>query len=151
MKKILLIIPLLFLLACSQFQSSDTDKNDSIVGTQDSTIIIQDTTPLVIDTIYKVVENMPKFNGELTEYLSENITYPDSAKLEGVEGDVYVSFVVAHNGEVVQTAILRSSGNKFLDDEACTVVENMPNWIPGTQNGDSVSVFYVIPIKFKLN
>lgn len=142
MKKILLLIPLLFLLACTQFQS-DSNKNDSIVGIQDST--------LVIDTVYRVVEKLPVFHGDMNEYLLSKITYPDSAKLNGIEGDVYVSFVVTHTGELVDATILRSSGNVYLDDEACRVIEEMPNWIPGTQNGEPVSVFFVIPIKFNLD
>jgi len=145
MRKLLLLLPLLILLACTQTQTTNDE------GVQDSIVlVVQDTTPLVIDTIYKIVEQMPTFNGDLTEYIMSNITYPDSAKLNNVEGDVFVSFVVAHTGEVVQEAILRSSGNQYLDEEACRVVENMPNWNPGTQNGDSVSVFFVIPIKFHL-
>jgi len=151
MKKILFLIPLLFLLACTQTQTTnDVVKKDTIVEIQEI-VTAQDTTLFVIDTIYKVVEYMPTFDGDLMKYLSSNITYPDSAKLNNIEGDVYVSFIVAHTGEVVQEAILRSSGNQYLDEEACRVVENMPKWNPGTQNGKTVSVFFVIPIKFHLH
>ncbi len=150
MKKLLFLLPLLFLFACIQVPPTNDNPNNDTIVDQNITPLVIDTIPLVIDTIFKVAEVMPIFNGNLIEYLILNVNYPDSAKINDVEGVVYVSFVVAHTGDVVQEAILRSSGNSYLDEEACRVVEEMSKWKPGTQNNKPVSVFYVIPIKFNL-
>lgn len=139
MRKLLFLLPLLFLLSCTP---TNNIVNDDTVD--------QDTTSLSVGTIFKVTDVMPSFDGNLLEYLTSNVNYPDSAKINGVEGVAYVSFVVAHTGDVVQVGILRSSWNSYLDEEAYRVVSEMPRWKPGSQNNKTVSVFYVIPIKFGL-
>ena len=75
--------------------------------------------------------------------------YPAVAKENGIQGTVYVNFVVWKDGKIRDVKILRGV-NKMLDDEAVRVVKAMPTWNPGKQRGKPVSVSYNLPIKFTL-
>lgn len=108
--------------------------------------------PVPNETIYTVVEDMPEFPGgetALREYLSKHIRYPNTAKEEGIEGKVYVRFIVTEKGDIIGTEVLRGV-RKDLDDAALAVIKEMPNWKPGKQNGRAVSVYFMIPINFTL-
>ncbi len=99
-----------------------------------------------------VVERMPEFPGgteALIEYLSENVHYPVESQKMGVEGKVFVSFVVTSGGKVANVQIGRSV-EAFIDAEAMRVVKNMPDWTPGIQKGKPVAVKYMLPINFVL-
>lgn len=105
------------------------------------------------DSIFPVVEKMPGFPGgdaELYSYLNKNIKYPDKAKLEGIQGRVFVTFIVEKDGSVTNARILRGIGGG-CDEEALRVIESMPNWTPGTQDGKPERVSFNLPIKFMLN
>ncbi|NQU33261.1 MAG: M56 family metallopeptidase [Bacteroidetes bacterium] len=100
--------------------------------------------------VFTVVEVMPEYPGgmdELFTYLVNNINYPDEAKVKGVQGRVFVNFVVGKDGSVYDAKVLRGIGGG-CDEEAIRVVEAMPNWIPGKQRGQNVNVSYNIPINF---
>lgn len=97
-------------------------------------------------------EEMPGFVGgdkALYEYLANNIKYPKREKQIGVEGKVYVEFVVGKKGEITNVKI-KKGVSEALDAEAIRVIKSMPNWLPGKQNGRAVKVIYVMPISFKL-
>lgn len=105
------------------------------------------------DTIFNVVEVMPEFPGgteALFAYISKNIKYPENAKKEGINGRVFINFIVEKNGKVGEVKLLRGIGGG-CDEEAMRVVSEMPNWKPGLQDGQPVRVSYNIPIKFALN
>lgn len=85
----------------------------------------------------------------LYKYLAENIHYPEQAKADGIEGKVFVRFIVRDNGDIVNVEVSRGIGGG-CDEEALRVVKNMPKWIPATSEGKVVNVQYVIPINFKL-
>ncbi len=102
--------------------------------------------------ILTIVEKMPVFPGgeqELFNYLNKNIKYPAIARENGIQGRVFVTFVVDAEGKVKDAKILRGLGSG-LDDEALRVVRNMPAWKPGMQNGRVVQVQYNLPIVFTL-
>lgn len=104
------------------------------------------------DEVFIVVENPPMFPGgekELMRYLSQNIIYPSIAQEMGIQGKVYVQFVVNKNGEVINISIVKGI-DKSLNEEALRVVQNMPKWTPGSQQGRAVNVSYNIPISFRL-
>lgn len=104
------------------------------------------------EQIFTIVEEMPSFPGgeaALMKYLGQNIKYPAIAKDAGIQGTVYVTFVVDEKGEVKDVKVLRSIGGG-CDEEAIRVVENMPKWTPGKQRGKSVKVQYNLPIRFTL-
>lgn len=99
------------------------------------------------------VEQMPQYPGgdtALGEYLRNSIKYPASASAKGAEGRVVCSCVISAQGTVVDVKVM-TSVDPDLDKEAMRVVLNMPNWIPGKQNGKSIPVKYAIPIQFKIN
>ena len=102
--------------------------------------------------IFVVVEEMPTFPGgdkALYEYLAKNIKYPAVAKDNGIEGKVYIKFVVNEDGSVSQVQLARGIGGG-CDEEAMRVVEGMPKWKPGKQRGKNVKVWYTLPVYFKL-
>lgn len=97
-------------------------------------------------------DEMPGFIGgdkALFEYLSKNTKYPQREKQIGVEGKVYVEFVVGKNGEITDVKVLRGV-SEAIDAEAVRVIKAMPNWLPGKQKGRAVKVRYKMPISFKL-
>ncbi|WP_418696478.1 TonB family protein [Bacteroides sp.] len=103
--------------------------------------------------IFEVVEHMPEFaNGGMSglmKYLSENIRYPAIAHENGTQGRVTVQFVVEKDGAISNAKILRGA-DPDLDKEAIRVVNAMPKWKPGTQDGQAVRVKYTIPVMFRL-
>lgn len=102
--------------------------------------------------IFMVVESMPEFPGgeaALTKYLFDNIEYPQMAKESGIQGRVFVTFVVERDGNVTDVRVLRGIGGG-CDEEAIRVVKGMPNWTPGKQRGKPVRVQFNLPIKFTL-
>jgi TonB family protein len=78
-----------------------------------------------------------------------NITYPEQARKNNTEGIVVVQFVINKKGEIISPKIIRGLGDG-LDEEVIRVVREMPEWIPGKQNGKKVSVSYNLPVKFKI-
>ncbi|MDL2262561.1 TonB family protein [Bacteroidales bacterium OttesenSCG-928-I21] len=102
---------------------------------------------------FTIVEQMPQFpggEGELLKYISKSLRYPAVSQENGIQGKVTVRFVVSKTGEVTNVEILRSSVDGPCDKEAIRVIQSMPKWIPGKQNGVNVNVYYVVPITFRL-
>lgn len=107
---------------------------------------------VVEEEVFTIVENMPSFPGgdeALLKYLGQNIKYPAIARDAGIQGRVYVTFVVEKDGSVTDVKVLRGIGGG-CDEEAIRVVENMPKWSPGKQRGKPVKVQYNLPIRFTL-
>ena len=123
-----------------------------------------------IEEIVNFAEEMPRFPGcedlggtieelkacsdkKLLEYLYNNLKYPAIARENGVEGRVYVQFVVEKDGSITQTEIVRDTG-AGLGQSALNVVENMNNlptkWTPGKKQGKTVRVLFTLPVTFKL-
>ena len=101
---------------------------------------------------FDVVEQMPQYPGgpaALMQFLSQNVKYPVEAHKAGVQGRVIANFVVEKDGSITNARIARSV-HPLLDAEALRVIGNMPNWMPGMQNGEPVRVKYTVPITFKL-
>jgi TonB family protein len=104
------------------------------------------------EAVFTIVEEMPSFpGGEIArnKFLSENIVYPQLATESGIQGTVYVSFIVDSKGNITDLKILRGIGSG-CDEEAIRVVKLMPLWKPGRQNGKFVSVLFNMPIYFTL-
>ena len=102
--------------------------------------------------VYTIVEQMPEFPGgeaELFHYISKNIRYPQAAKEKGIQGRVFIGFIIEKNGSISNVRNLRGVDSE-LDAEAIRIVESMPKWKPGMHNGEFVRVSYQIPIHFKL-
>jgi len=102
--------------------------------------------------VFTIVEEMPSFPGgedARNKFLAENIKYPQQASENGIQGTVYVSFVVDSKGNVTDVKVLRGIGGG-CDEEAIRVVRSMPQWHPGKQNGKQVRVLFNMPIYFRL-
>lgn len=103
--------------------------------------------------IFIHVKNMPEFPGgipALKKWLAEHVNYPAIAKENGIQGTVYLRFVVKKDGTIGKVKILRGV-DPLLDEEAIKVVKKLPRFKPGEQNGKKVNVWFSIPISFKLN
>ena len=102
--------------------------------------------------IFTRVEQEPSFPGgeeARIKFIVNNLKYPESAKKNGIQGTVYVSFVVETDGYISNIQILRGIGSG-CDEEVIRVMKLMPAWIPGKQNGKKVRVQYNMPVKFSL-
>jgi len=104
------------------------------------------------EEVFVVVEEMPEFPGgvkALRQYLATAVKYPVIAQENGIQGKVYVNFVVNKDGTVSNAKIARGV-DPSLDAEALRVVSTLPKWKPGKQRGAPVRVSYTVPISFKL-
>ena len=102
--------------------------------------------------VYSVVEQMPEFPGGdkgFHQFIADNVKYPVEAKEKGIRGIVYVNFIVEPDGSVSDIKVLRGIGSG-CDEEAVRVVESMPKFKPGMQNGEAVRVSYTVPVIFRL-
>ena len=102
--------------------------------------------------VFVVVEDMPEFPGgdlALRKYIATSIKYPVIAQENGIQGKVYVTFVVNKQGRVENARIARGV-DPSLDKEALRVVNSLPPWKPGKQRGKPVKVSFTVPINFVL-
>ncbi|MDP1623254.1 MAG: TonB family protein [Bacteroidales bacterium] len=124
---------------------------------EDMGVEIKDEGPKVIETpqereIFTVVEEQPGYPGgdeARIAFLQNNIKYPEEAKELGIQGKVFVTFVVEVDGSITDVRVLRGIGGG-CDTEAMRVVKSMPKWVPGKQRGVPVRVQFNLPIKFTL-
>jgi len=133
-----------------------TPKTDLLTSSQDPPPTEQEVNKeevtISVKTIYSKTEVMPQFPGgseELMKWLSENIIYPESAAKKKIQGRVILRFIVSSTGKI-SDVILQRTLDPDCDAEAIRVVEAMPDWTPGKQNGEPVSVYYTFPVLFKL-
>jgi TonB family protein len=108
------------------------------------------------DSIYDYPAVMPEFPGgqeALRNYIQSNLVYPEDAKELGIEGKVFVSFVVLEDGSIQQVSILRGiKGNTSCEKEVLRLIKRMPNWIPGKNNvGNVLKARVKIPVVFNLD
>ena len=104
------------------------------------------------ETVYRSVEQMPQFPGgeaALMKYIDSQINYPPEAAKNNIEGRVVVQFVVKKDGSIGEVKVVRSV-EKDLDKEAIRVIKALPEFTPGRQDGKAVSVWYTLPVSFKL-
>jgi len=104
------------------------------------------------ETTFLVVEEMPQFPGgeqAMFKYIGKQLEYPEEAKREGIEGRVFIEFIVEKDGSISNVQVMRGIGHG-CDAAAKEVIENMPDWIPGKQRGKAVRVEYRMPLKFTL-
>lgn len=104
------------------------------------------------DEVFLSVEQMPEYPGgedALFDFIRTNVTYPVLAKERGLQGIVYVAFVISKEGKVGDIKIMRGI-DPLLDAEALRVIGKMPDWKAGYQNKKPAAVQFQVPIKFKL-
>ncbi|HRH65550.1 MAG TPA: energy transducer TonB [Bacteroidia bacterium] len=99
-----------------------------------------------------VVEEMPSFPGgesALIDYFNRNLTYPATAKAKGIQGRVYVNFIISKKGKVLYPYVVRGIG-KDCDQEALRLIRSMPPWKAGKDKGKAVTVRYNLPVRFSI-
>jgi protein TonB len=104
------------------------------------------------DEILVVADEMPSYPGgpkALMDMVYKNITYPEDAKDKGIEGKVIVRFVIDKEGKATQATISKGLCPS-IDKIVLGVINRIPRFIPGKMAGKPVSVWYAMPITFKL-
>lgn len=145
MKNLLFISALLF--SATAFAQSSTE---------DAPVRQCEVMPMMVDCEGATGANAERCTqASIMEFIGENITYPSQALELGLEGTVYVTFVIEKDGTVTSTRILRGLGDddaaKALEKAATDAVSKLPAFKPGTQGGAAVRVAYAIPVKFVLS
>ena len=106
-----------------------------------------------VDEIFTIVEEGAEPNGGMAafyKYVSKNMKYPNQAKRMGIEGKVYVQFVIDKDGSVTDVQAVKGIG-AGCDEAAVKVVSASKKWKPGKQRGRPVKQRIILPITFKLN
>ncbi len=107
------------------------------------------------DEILSYAEKMPEYPGGVTPlfaFIKDNLVYPDFEKENGIEGTVYVKFIVTEEGKVMNPEVVRGvNGAPNFNKEVLRIIQQMPNWIPGENNGKKVKVYFTMPFKFRLD
>ena len=130
-----------------------TDKN--IFQEAKVDVVVEKTKPAEekqTNQVFRAVEQMPQFPGgdeALIKYLSSHINYPPMAAERNIQGRVTVQFIVDKTGKVGEVKVVRSV-DKDLDQEAVRVCQSLPKFVPGRQNGIPVSVWFTLPVTFRL-
>ena len=97
--------------------------------------------------VFVVVERMPQLKGGIGQ-LQKSVNYPEMARKAGIEGRVYVKFIINEQGNVIDPKVVRGIGGGC--DEAALDAVRKAKFVPGMQRGRPVKVWYTIPIVFKL-
>ncbi len=134
-------------------------KSDKINWTLEETKIFGEESMMIEDVFedeevveFALVEIKPEFPGgqpKMFKYLSSNVEYPIIAIENGVQGRVYIGFIINENGETENVRVIRGV-DASLNQAAISVIEQMPKWTPGKQRGKFVKVNMVLPIAFTL-
>jgi protein TonB len=136
-----------------ELQIEDSEANDKTAitavmqATSTTKEVEKEDTP-----VFFIVEEMPEFPGgqsALINFIAKSVKYPVIAQENGIQGKVFVNFVVAKDGSVTNAKIARGV-DPSLDKEALRVVNSLPKWKPGKQGGKPVRVSYTVPINFQL-
>jgi TonB family protein len=109
------------------------------------------TKPSETEEVFQIVDDMPTFNGgdmdDFRRFIAFNLRYPQEAAAKGIQGRVFIQFMVDKEGNVTDVMVVRGA-HKLLDEEAIRLVESSPKWKPGKQNGVPVNVRFTFPINF---
>lgn len=137
--------PLSPIIRCLEFIDKDNAKE---VQKEETT-----QTPQPKDEVFSSAAHMPSYpggNAALIKYLDDHIQYPEQAKLNNIQGDVVLQFIVTKEGEVGDVKVVRGV-DRDLDKEAVRLVKSLPSFSPGRNAvGDPVNVWYTLPVTFKL-
>ena len=104
----------------------------------------------IIRTFVEINPDFPGGQDALGKFLHDNVHYPRVAQENGIDGKVFVQFVVDWEGNIRDVKTVGAVKGGGLEEEAIRVVKKMPKWKPGKQNGQAVSVQFSLPISFTL-
>lgn len=134
----------------NEIEIEDTEADDN---TKVEIVEIEEVEEEAEPEIFFSAEEMPEYPGgnlALQKFIAETIVYPAVARETDLQGKVYVQFEVNKRGEVDKVTVVRGV-DPILDNEAIRVVKLIKGFKPGKQRGKPVSVWYTVPINFKLN
>ena len=149
------VVALMMVVGCQPAadKANDTDEPTTVSQTAPADTVPEHVTIAVSDDASVLrAEESPEFVGgmeALSQYIADNIRYPEQAKRDNTQGKVLVRFTIQADGSVADAEVLRGIGSG-CDEEALRVVNAMPKWKPGHVNGNPVRVQYTLPITFKL-
>ena len=106
----------------------------------------------VAEEVFTIVEQQPEFPGGMGafyQFVQKKLKYPSQARRMGIEGKVFVQFVVDKAGNITEVMAVRGIG-AGCDEEAVRVIKGSPKWKAGKQRGKAVKVRMILPITFKL-
>ena len=106
----------------------------------------------VEEEVFVVVEEQAEFPGGMDSmfaYIHKNLKYPEQAKEKGIQGRVFVQFVIEKDGSISNVKILRGIGGG-CDEASVEMIKNMPKWKPAKQRGKPVRCQFNLPINFEL-
>ncbi len=130
-------------------------------GTDDVTVVREHKDEVVVEEkkpapapeqIFTAVEEPPTFPGgqeAMYAWMKNNLRYPEMAAQNNIQGKVIIQFVVEKDGSIGEVKVARGR-DQDLDKEAVRMVKSMPKFIPGRMNGQSVRVWFTLPVSFKL-
>lgn len=136
----------------SKFYNLNLGKSD-LSSSQSNTSSYHTSEDINSNQILERSEIMPAFvggNDEIKKYIKNNLNYPFAAKKNNIEGTVIVKFFIDENGYTNKPEIIKDNVGGGASDEAKRLINNMPRWYPGLQNGNKVKVYYTLPITFSL-
>ena len=147
-----------FLASCGRIDTVNLDEHNK--PTKDKKVAHHQTIKMVLnsgkvlksDSIFFLTEVMPQFPGGdngLYQYLKKNVVYPALAKVQKIQGRVYIEFIIERDGSVSHVKVTRGIGGG-CDQEAARVVAQMPKWTAGKMKDNPVRVQYTLPVKFTL-
>lgn len=136
-----------------KLNSSDSNENkETNGGAKETTVGENSSFELEEDEVFMVAEEMPEFPGgrnALNSYIAKSVVYPAVSKEKGIQGKVFVSFVINKSGSVANAKVVRGVDYN-LDAEALRVVSSLPKWKPGKSNGVPVRVSETVSVLFSL-
>lgn len=144
-------------------QQTEATSTKLLIGESEGEVAeakVEETKPLVLDNpdakdlpeVFHVVEQLPEFPGGSTafmKWLTKNIIYPSSAQTSKLKGRVVVSFIVDAEGNVKNLKVEKSNSQIFTN-EVIRVLNTMPKWTPGKQNGRPCATMVSVPINFDM-
>jgi TonB family protein len=140
------------LLTSGKFEVAPENKNGTTFLVLKEKTAVSESEAAETNEVFTAVEKMPEFPGgqdSLRRFIAKSVEYPVEAAKKGIQGKVYVTFVVGKDGVVKNAKIIRGV-SPMLDKEALRVINSLPNWVPGEQRGVKVNVAFTLPISFVL-
>jgi protein TonB len=135
-----------------ELEIEDSEADDETVIDVAPVVVAEEEEEEETAEVFFIVEDMPEFPGgdlALRKYIANAVKYPVIAQENGIQGKVYVTFVVGKDGSIGNAQVARGV-DPSLDKEALRVVNSLPKWKPGKQRGKPVNVSYTVPINFVL-
>jgi len=123
-----------------------------LLGLEEGEEVVIEDTIILIPQVTEYPEVYPQFpGGDLArvQFLGNNVDYPELPLAEGIQGTVYVEFIVSERGDLYDFKVIHGV-NHYLDKEAMRALQQMPDWVPGKQGERNVPVRMRLPVKFTL-